>query len=53
MICNIDNQQGPTVQHRELYLIFCNNQYGKKNLKKNEYTYIYYNVVNQLYNIIK
>ena len=25
-IYKIDNQQGPTVQHRELYSIFCNNQ---------------------------
>ena len=24
-IYKIDNQQGPTVQHRELYSIFCNN----------------------------
>ena len=24
----IDNQQGPTVQHRELYSVFYNNQYG-------------------------
>ena len=24
------NQQGPTVQHRELHSIFCNNAYGKR-----------------------
>ena len=27
---NLDNQQGPTVQHRELYSIFCNNLNGKR-----------------------
>ena len=26
----IDNQQGPTVLHRELYLIFCDNLYEKR-----------------------
>ena len=25
-----DNQQGPTVQHRELYSTFCDNQYEKR-----------------------
>ena len=24
-ICRMDKQQGPAVQHRELYSIFCNN----------------------------
>ena len=24
----IDNQEGPTIQKKELYLIFCNNLYG-------------------------
>ena len=28
-ICKIDNKQGPSVQHRELYSIFCNNLNGK------------------------
>ena len=28
-ITKIDNQQGPTVQHRELYSIFYNNLHGK------------------------
>ena len=28
-IYEIDNQQGPTVQHRDLYLILCYNLYGK------------------------
>ena len=26
----IDNQQGPTVQHREICSIFCNNLNGKR-----------------------
>ena len=29
-IFKIDNQQGPTVQHRELGSIFCNNRNGKR-----------------------
>ena len=29
----IDKQHRPTVQHRELYSIFCNNLYGKRNRK--------------------
>ena len=29
-ICKIDNQQGPTVEHRELYSILCNGLYGKR-----------------------
>ena len=33
----IDNQQGPTVQIRELYSIICNNLWCKKDLKKNVY----------------
>ena len=36
----IDKQQGPTVQHRELYSIFCNNLNGKKKFK-NRYMYMY------------
>ena len=28
-IYKIDNQEGPTVQHRDLYSIYCNNLYGK------------------------
>ena len=35
-----DSQQGPTVQHKELYSIFCNNLYGKES-KKKIYIYIY------------
>ena len=26
----IDNQQGPTVQHRDLYLLFCKKLSGKR-----------------------
>ena len=29
-IYKIDNQQGPTVQHKELYSIFCDNLYEKR-----------------------
>ena len=29
-ICKTDNQQGPPIQCRELYSIFCNNLYGKR-----------------------
>ena len=29
-IVKIDNQQGPTVQHRKLYSMFCNNLAGKR-----------------------
>ena len=28
-------QRGPAVQHRKLNPIFCDNLYGKRNLKKN------------------
>ena len=30
----IDNQQGPTVQHRELYSILCDNLYEKRICKR-------------------
>lgn len=33
-IYKLDNQQGPTVQHRGLFSIFCNNLWGKKIWKK-------------------
>ena len=33
-IYKIDNQQGPTVEHRELYSIFCNNLNGKRIFEK-------------------
>ena len=29
-IYKIDKQQGPTIEHRELYSISCNKQYGKE-----------------------
>jgi len=29
-VYKIDNQEGPTVQHRELYSTICNNLYGKR-----------------------
>ena len=32
-VYKMDNQQGHTVQHGELYSIFCDNPYEKKNLK--------------------
>ena len=35
VISKLGDRQGPAVQHRELYSIFCNNLYGEKNLKKN------------------
>ena len=38
-LCKIDNQQRPTIYHRELYLLFCNNLYGKWMWKKNGYMY--------------
>ena len=38
-VYKIDNQQGPTVQHRELYSITCNNLYGKRVWK--EWMYVY------------
>ena len=38
-IHKIDNHQGPTVYHRELYLIFCIAYKGKGSEK--EYIYIY------------
>ena len=40
-IYKIDNQQGPTIQHRKLYPIFCNNPYGKESEKEWIYTYMY------------
>ena len=39
-IYKIDNQQVPTVQHREIYSIFRDDLY-EKNLKKNEYMHMY------------
>ena len=30
LYCKTDNQQGPTVQNKELYSIFCNNLYEKR-----------------------
>ena len=30
LLYKLDNQQGPNVQHRELYSIFCNDLYGKR-----------------------
>ena len=33
-IYKIDNQQGPTVQHGELYSIFCDNLYQKESEKE-------------------
>ena len=59
-IYGMTGQWEPTVQHREVYPAFCDNLYGKKNLKKNEYLYMYnlitllnsrncHNIVNQLY----
>ena len=32
--------QGPTVQHRELYSVLCNDLYGKRISKKSGYMYI-------------
>ena len=50
------NQQGPTLQHREIYSISCNNLKWKRMLKRNIYIYesFYYTpeikqIVNQLY----
>ena len=36
----IDNQQGPRVQPRELYSVFCNNYMGKKSEKEWIYVYV-------------
>ena len=36
-----DNQQGPTVQHRELYLMLCGSLTGRQGLGKNGYMSIY------------
>ena len=36
-IYKIDNQEGPMVQHKELYSMLCNNQ----NLKKSGYMYMH------------
>ena len=33
-IYKIDNQKGPTVQHKELYPKFCNNLYEKRIWKR-------------------
>ena len=33
-IFKIDNQHGPAIEHRELYLILCNDLYGKRTLKR-------------------
>ena len=36
-VFKVDNQQGPTVQFRELCPMLCNNLNGKNFLKKNRY----------------
>ena len=33
-ICRMDKQQDPTVQHRKLYSISCDNPYGKEYEKR-------------------
>ena len=38
-IYKVNNQQGPTVQHREFYSVFNNNLCGKKKLKEWIYAY--------------
>ena len=38
-IYKMDNQQGSTEYHMELYSIFCSSLYVQLNLKKNEYMY--------------
>ena len=40
-IFKMDNQQGPTVQHRELCSTLCNKPKWEENLKKNRYIYMY------------
>ena len=40
-VYEIDNQQGPTLYHRELYSIVCNDLYGKRILKKSRYMCMY------------
>ena len=40
-IFKMDNQQGPTVQHRELFSILCNNLNGKRFEKEQIYIYMY------------
>ena len=40
ILYKMDKQQGPTVQHRELYLISYNNPYGKEHIHTSMYLYI-------------
>ena len=40
-IYKIGNQQGPSVQYRDLHSVFCDNLYEKRILKKKIYIYIY------------
>ena len=40
-IYKINNRQGLTVQHREIYSVLCNNLYGKESEKKQIYVYEY------------
>ena len=35
-----DNQKGPTISHRELYSVFCNNPLKEKQLEENIYVYV-------------
>ena len=46
LLC-MNNQQGPTVQHRKICSTFCINLYGKK-CEKEEYMYLY-NYITLLY----
>ena len=41
IVYEMDGQQGRAVEHRELYSIFRDNLYEKRNLKNNGYVFMY------------
>ena len=43
----MDKQQGPTVQHRELYSVFYDKPEWKRVFKKNVYIHIYHFAIQQ------
>ena len=44
-VYRMDNQQGPTVEHREVYSILCNDLHGKRILKKKKRIHIYVELI--------
>ena len=44
-VFNMDNQQAPTVWHRELFSVLCDGLYGERIFKKKKWTYVYVQLI--------